>query len=148
MRGCEPPSCKIKTKITVLVSNNTQCRESVTRIFNISSWALNEDNGPSCSGYNMKMWDGRPRQQYIDLVSRRCGSICDNNTLKNTIHLKVKYDEFNERSVSFPISCKTRGKTEDGREYIKYVYAVYLSLFACISLKTFASQFCAYLYKI
>ena len=92
--------------------DNTSCRfnipRDVVRIFNISSWALNEDNGPSCSGYNMKMWDGRPRQQNIDLGSRRCGSICDNTnrTINNTIHLKVKYDEFNERSVSVPISCK------------------------------------------
>ena len=92
--------------------DNRSCRfnipRDIVRIFNISSWALNEDNGPSCSGYNMKMWDGRPRQQYIDLGSRRCGSICDNTsrTINNTIHLKVKYDEFNERSISFPISCK------------------------------------------
>ena len=92
--------------------DNRSCRfnipRDIVRIFNISSWALNEDNGPSCSGYNMKMWDGRPRQQYIDLGSRRCGSICDDTsrTINNTIHLKVKYDEFNERSISFPISCK------------------------------------------
>ena len=92
--------------------SNTSCRfnipRDVVRIFNISSWALNEDNDPRCSGYNMKEWDGRPRQQYIDLGSRRCGSICDNTsrTINNTIHLKVKYDEFHERSISFPISCK------------------------------------------
>ena len=46
------------------------------------------------------VWNGRPRHQFIDVGSHRCGSICDNNTLKNTIHLKVKYDEFNERSIS------------------------------------------------
>ena len=92
--------------------SNTSCRfnipRDVVRIFNISSWALNEDNGHSCSGYNMKEWDGRPRQQFIDLGSRRCGSICDDTsrTINNTIHLKVKYDEFNERSISVPISCK------------------------------------------
>ena len=92
--------------------SNTSCRfnipRDVVRIFNISSWALNEDNDPRCSGYNMKEWDGRPRHQFIDLGSRRCGSICDNTsrTINNTIHLKVKYDEFNERSVSVPISCK------------------------------------------
>ena len=92
--------------------DNRSCRfnipRDIVRIFNISFWALNEDNGPSCSGYNMKEWDGRPRHQFIDLGSRRCGSICDNTsrTINNTIHLKVKYDEFNERSISFPISCK------------------------------------------
>ena len=92
--------------------SNTSCRfnipRDVVRIFNISSWALNEDNDPRCSGYNMKEWDGRPRHQFIDLGSRRCGSICDNTsrTINNTIHSKVKYDEFNERSISVPISCK------------------------------------------
>ena len=102
--------------------DNRSCRfnipRDIVRIFNISSWALNEDNGPSCSGYNMKMWDGRPRQQYIDLGSRRCGSICDNTsrTINNTIHLKVKYDEFNERSISFPISCKYRFSKEQMRD--------------------------------
>ena len=38
--------------------SNTSCRfnipRDVVRIFDISSWALNEDNDPRCSGYNMK----------------------------------------------------------------------------------------------
>ena len=108
--------------------SNTSCRfnipRDVVRIFNISSWALNEDNDPRCSGYNMKEWDGRPRHQVIDLGSRRCGSICDDTsrTINNTIHLKVKYDEFNERSISFPISCNTRSVNEDGVLHIKHEF--------------------------
>ena len=98
-------------------------QREIVKEYNISSWVLNDgEDGPTCHEYNLNFGHGAPHHQYIHLKPSRCGSICDNNTLKNTIHLKVKYDEFNERSISFPISCKTRGKTEDGREYIKYEF--------------------------
>ena len=83
----------------------------IVKKYNISSWVLNDGaDGPTCHEYNLDFEHGAPHHQYIHLKPSRCGSICDNNTLKNTIHLKVKYDKFNERSISFPISCKTRGK--------------------------------------
>ena len=83
----------------------------ILKEYNISSWVLNDgEDGPTCHEYNLNFGHGAPHHQYIHLKPSRCGSICDNNTLKNTIHLKVKYDKFNERSISFPISCKTRGK--------------------------------------
>ena len=94
----------------------------IVKEYNISSWVLDGEDGPTCHEYNLNFGHDAPHHQYIHLKPSRCGSICDNNTLKNTIHLKVKYDEFNERSISFPISCKTRGKTKDGREYIKYEF--------------------------
>ena len=95
----------------------------IVKKYKISSWELNDGkDDPKCHEYNLNFGHDAPHHQYIHLKPSNCGSICDNNTLKNTIHLKVKYDKFNERSISFPISCKTRGKTKDGREYIKYEF--------------------------
>ena len=79
----------------------------IVKKYKISSWELNDGkDDPKCHEYNLNFGHDAPHHQYIHLKPSRCGSICDNNTLKNTIHLKVKYDEFYERSISFPISCK------------------------------------------
>ena len=112
--------------------------------YNISSWVLNGDNnpdpeglspfspnhpesyvqsGPECHQYNLNFGHSAPHHQYIYVDNNRCGSICDetNFTLNNTIHLKVKYDEFHERSISFPISCKYQSaKTLDDPSWSEY----------------------------
>ena len=94
----------------------------IVKEYNISSWVLNDgEDGPTCHEYNLNFGHGAPHHQYIHLKPSRCGSICDNNTLKNTIHLKVKYDEFYERSISFPISCKYRSVGKDDTSWCKHI---------------------------
>ena len=80
-------------------------------------------SGPGCHQYNLNIGHSAPQHQYIFVDNDRCGSICDetNLTLNNTIHLKVKYDEFHERSISFPISCKYQSaKTLDDPTWSEY----------------------------
>ena len=116
----------------------------IVKKYNISSWVLNGDNnpdpkglfpfspnhpesyvqsGPECHQYNLNFGHSALHHQYIYVDNNRCGSICDetNFTLNNTIHLKVKYDKFHERSISFPISCKYQSaKTLDDPSWSEY----------------------------
>ena len=80
-------------------------------------------SGPGCHQYNLNIGHSAPQHQYIFVDNDRCGSICDetNLTLNNTIHLKVKYDEFYERSISFPISCKYRSVGKDDTSWCKHI---------------------------
>ena len=101
----------------------------IVKKYKISSWELNDGkDDPKCHEYNLNFGHGAPHHQYIHLKPSRCGSICDNtsHTLNNTIHLKVKYhsgpllkpfhlDELNERSISFPISCKIAASLWSGQ---------------------------------
>ena len=110
----------------------TISREIVKK-YNISSWVLNDnknpdpgsyiESGPECHEYNLNIGHNAPHHQYIFVDNYRCGSICDetNLTLNNTIHLKVKYDEFYERSISFPISCKYRSVGKDDTSWCKHI---------------------------
>ena len=101
----------------------------IVKEYNISSWVLNNGaDGPTCHEYNLNFGDGAPHHQYIYLKPSRCGSICDNTsrTLNNTIHLKIKYDEFNERSISFPISCKYQSVHNDDTYWCSTFSELYL----------------------
>ena len=105
----------------------------IVKKYNISSWVLNDNNnpdpgshnesGPECHEYNLNIGHNAPHHQYIFVDHLRCGSICDetNLTLNNTIHLKVKYDEFYERSISFPISCKYRSVGKDNTFWCAHI---------------------------
>ena len=86
--------------------------------YHISSWALNDaDDGHECSEYDLNVGRNAPLPQYIYVEPYRCGSICHNRIVNNTIHLKVKNDELYERSISVPISCKDSSCLKIGYQF-------------------------------